>query len=136
MYTKEEQRAYHRKYYLAHKEIIIAKATQYAKDHPEIRKKCNDNQRPNRIKRNLEQKLAFHKMYGEVCGCCGEHRLEFLTMEHILGLQGKKRRSTMEERAEALKEYRPDLYRTLCMNCNTSLGFYGYCPHVDLADRL
>jgi hypothetical protein len=27
----------------------------------------------------------------------------------------------------------PD-YRVLCHNCNTALGFYGYCPHQPLAD--
>ena len=28
----------------------------------------------------------------------------------------------------------PDRYRVLCMNCNFSIGMWGYCPHNKMVD--
>lgn len=74
-------------------------------------------------------KMQFFQMYGESCACCGESTKEFLTIEHINGMQGKKRKHGMYQYKEATNEYRPDLYETLCMNCNHAIGRVGYCPH-------
>jgi hypothetical protein len=74
-------------------------------------------------------KRTFFKMYGEICACCGETTKEFLTMEHKNGLQGLSRHRGMAHYKHAINEYRPDLYETLCMNCNHAFGRVGYCPH-------
>jgi hypothetical protein len=76
-----------------------------------------------------KRRINFLEMYGNKCACCGETQKEFLTIEHINGQKGKKRESSAMAYAKAIKEYRPDLYTILCMNCNHSKGKYGYCPH-------
>ena len=75
------------------------------------------------------RKMLFFEMYGEKCACCGEATKEFLTMEHINGLQGQKKHRGMGQYTDAINEYRPDIYETLCMNCNHAIGRIGYCPH-------
>lgn len=64
------------------------------------------------------------------CACCGEARLEFLSIDHIHG-GGKKH---IQEIGFNLVRWLkanglPDGYRVLCHNCNFALGHYGYCPH-------
>jgi hypothetical protein len=66
-----------------------------------------------------------------VCVCCGEKRIEFLTLDHIGGggrEERKKYPATMLG-GRLRKLGFPSGYRTLCWNCNGSLGMYGYCPH-------
>ena len=71
----------------------------------------------------------FFSMYGNKCECCGEEYVEFLTIEHKQGQKGLKRRGAYSSYKDATSVYRPDLYETLCMNCNHSKGRYGYCLH-------
>lgn len=81
--------------------------------------------------REYTQKVRnkFFDMYGHACSCCGESMHEFLTIEHKNGQAGKKRDSSYRAYLNAIKEYRPDLYETLCMNCNHAKGRFGFCPH-------
>lgn len=72
---------------------------------------------------------TFLEMYGNRCACCGETIEEFLTIEHKLGQAGKKKEGSRNAYGKAIKDYRPDLYEILCMNCNHSKGTKGYCPH-------
>ena len=78
------------------------------------------------------QKVKFLNMYGTQCSCCGETEFEFLSLDHIHGNGGKHREETGTSKLYRLviKEYRPDLYRVLCFNCNRSayLG-KGICIH-------
>jgi len=71
-------------------------------------------------------------VYGGKCACCGELRVEFLTIDHING-QGHQHRLRVgigNHFYEWLKRNNfPSGYRVLCYNCNCSLGHYGYCPH-------
>lgn len=71
--------------------------------------------------------------YGRKCQCCGEVRLEFLTIDHIHGGGNKHRKQLGNGTAFFvwLKEngFPKEDYRTLCMNCNWARGRYGYCPH-------
>ena len=71
--------------------------------------------------------------YGSKCSCCAEGRFEFLTIDHINGrLPQEKGDGHMGEKMyRSLQKwgYPKDRYRLLCMNCNFSLGKYGYCPH-------
>lgn len=69
--------------------------------------------------------------YGGKCECCGEDNFEFLAIDHRNG-GGRKERKTMSTYQIARKVIKlgfPKEYRVLCHNCNSSLGWYGYCPH-------
>ena len=59
------------------------------------------------------------KLYGETCSLCGFGDRRALTLDHI-NRNGNAERREIGERGvyrKALREHRPDLYRTLCMNC-------------------
>ena len=81
--------------------------------------------------------------YGGACACCGEARYEFLAIDHIHGDGASERRKfKMTGGTDIYRRlrdagYPKDRYRLLCHNCNSSLGFYGFCPHERerLADR-
>ena len=111
----------------------------YMKEESKVKKSAYDKKRmedpvlhESKLHRHKEAywkyKTDFFDMYGNACACCGETIKEFLTMEHIEGLRGEKRRRGMYQYKLAAK-YRPDLYETLCMNCNHAIGRVGFCPH-------
>jgi len=90
-----------------------------------------------RLKKSHYQKLHLRKTkqklidtYGGKCVCCKEKIFEFLSLDHVNG-DGSKERNIMKTSLylKAIREKGSGKYRLLCMNCNTSLGFYGYCPH-------
>lgn len=69
------------------------------------------------------------------CNCCGENNIEFLSIDHI-NKDGATQRRKNNLHSGGHNFYRwiikqgfPKGYRVLCMNCNTSFGFFGYCPH-------
>lgn len=81
-------------------------------------------------------KLEVLKAYGNRCSCvgCSEKRAEFLSLEHPNG-GGRKERAEVRAIGTAFYAYVkklgfPKRYTLLCFNCNCSIGFYGYCPHV------
>lgn len=83
---------------------------------------------------NFKIKSEVVNHYGGKCKCCGESRIEFLSIDHIEG-DGYEHRRRLKMRG-GLAFYLwlkrngfPDGYRVLCHNCNSSLGIYGYCPH-------
>ena len=77
-----------------------------------------------------KKRMQALTLLGSVCTCCGESRLEMLTFHHIHGGGNKSRTSGDGTVNEILTMESPtSKYRTLCWNCNISLGFYGYCPH-------
>lgn len=86
-------------------------------------------------KRGREKKLEVIKAYGGCCECCGESNFEFLSIDHKDGDGSEHRKqlglSTSKYLYNWLKKngYPKDKFRLLCMNCNTSFGHYGYCPH-------
>lgn len=109
--------------YYENKEIYLSKA----KD------------RRQRLKRE-----AFAAYGGAICACCGETSIEFLTLDHIAGDGAAHRKRVTEERGWTsrsqsfsgthlylwLKQNNyPPGFQVLCMNCNFSMGKYGYCPH-------
>ena len=86
------------------------------------------------------KKLVFDH-YGNKCVCCGETHKEFLTIDHING-HGRQHRNEIGNSKNTNAWYRwiiqnnyPSYLRILCMNCNFSLGMYGYCPHGDLNEE-
>lgn len=73
--------------------------------------------------------------YGNSCACCGETLFEFLTLDHIEN-DGAAHRRELKANGRSERIYNdliargfPTGFRILCFNCNSALGFYGYCPH-------
>lgn len=69
--------------------------------------------------------------YGGKCACCGESRTEFLAIDHTNNDGAKHRRELGKRTIYSFlsKNGFPLGFRVLCHNCNSALGFYGYCPH-------
>jgi len=72
--------------------------------------------------------------YGGKCMCCGERRWDCLSIHHVNG--GGRAEAKMLGggglylyRDLQRRGFPKDGYQLLCMNCNASLAFYGYCPH-------
>ncbi len=88
------------------------------------------NHRQGKKERKILKELIVEK-YGGECECCGETNKEFLTIDHINGNGYIHRKQIGSKLYTWLKNnnYPKDNYRLLCMNCNFSLGKYGYCPH-------
>ena len=63
------------------------------------------------------------------CECCKENTFEFLTIDHIHGGGNSHRDSVGDVYTWILRNDFPVGFRVLCMNCNNSVGWYGYCPH-------
>lgn len=80
-------------------------------------------------------KIEVMKAYGNKCKCCGEEKIEFLTIDHIDDNGATERKNSNQ--GTGGKFYRwlkknnfpKDNYQILCFNCNCAKGFYGYCPH-------
>ncbi len=74
--------------------------------------------------------------YGGICNCCGEKRMQFLTIDHIDG-GGHKHRNSLKSDGTTfyrwiIKNGFPTGFQVLCLNCN--MGRYlngGICPHKD-----
>jgi hypothetical protein len=86
-----------------------------------------------KVRRQTLKRTVMEAYGGARCACCGETEMAFLTIDHITG-QGRHHRQVIDRRGETfyrwLKVHRfPSGYRVLCMNCNFSLGVFGYCPH-------
>jgi hypothetical protein len=79
----------------------------------------------------IKKRIFDH--YGRACVCCGETNVEFLTIDHING-GGVKHRKSLGGGTAFFRwlcdENFPTEFRVLCMNCNFSLGRFGYCPHM------
>lgn len=71
--------------------------------------------------------------YGNQCKCCGESRIEFLTIEHSFnnGAEHKRKIGNGTVYRDLKKRGFPkdEGYIVLCYNCNMSRGHCGYCPH-------
>jgi len=80
-------------------------------------------------------KVLSHYSGGSVkCACCGECHIEFLVIDHINGGGHRHRREIGAKSSPMFynwlkKNNYPDGFQVLCHNCNSSKGFYGYCPH-------
>jgi hypothetical protein len=88
----------------------------------------------NKLPVTLRRKAELLSHYGgPICVCCEETRLEFLTLDHIDGGGSDQMRELRRLRTSfptwIKKNDYPPGFRVLCLNCNFSLGHYGYCPH-------
>jgi hypothetical protein len=81
-----------------------------------------------------KRKILVLEHYGGKCACCGETKIEFLTLNHTDN-DGRKHR---EEVGAGSQIYgwlvrnnfplEPKL-QVLCWNCQEAKTHYGYCPH-------
>lgn len=118
-------------------------ALHYRKNADKIRGQANNYYSRNKLDiiKNLKDKSRILKKevmaaYGGKCECCGERYIEFLTIDHING-DGAEHRAKCGKGRKIYQDIKKqgfpqDKYRCLCLNCNISLGFYGYCPHKPL----
>lgn len=113
---RQRVNGYNRAYYEQNKEKIRNRKTelmrQYRQADPEKHRKQSRE-----AKARLKERLF--EMYGHVCVVCGFADKRALTLDHI-NQNGNEERKLLGERGvyiRALQEYRPDEYRTLCMNC-------------------
>lgn len=125
----EETRKRGRQYYYDNREAMLAKRRKWFYEHRE--------------KENTKQRVAAQLLrlqclitYGgnpPRCACCGETHPEFLSLDHMNG-GGRQHRLKLHGGGRAIyyflkREGFPLGYRVLCVNCNTAIGLYGYCPH-------
>lgn len=88
------------------------------------------------VKANKALKDEVYAAYGGYsCSCCGTETKEFLSIDHIKG-DGKEHRKLVGGGGRGVALYAwlkrnnfPSGFRILCLNCNFSLGHFGYCPH-------
>jgi len=68
--------------------------------------------------------------YGGKCACCGETRIEFLTIDHKNN-NGNEERRRLNRKSWKLAVMRgfPDDLQILCYNCNMAKAHFGICPH-------
>lgn len=67
----------------------------------------------------LRRRARLLELYGSSCVLCGFEDRRALTLDHVQR-NGQVERAAFGEQGvynKALSEFRPDLYRTLCMNC-------------------
>lgn len=89
----------------------------------------------NKAKRARERRDLLER-YGGRCACCGEGRIEFLALDHIGGggnVHRKEVGSGYHMYRWIINNNYPPGFQVLCHNCNMANGFYGYCPHDELA---
>lgn len=92
--------------------------------------KCDEK----RAETQLKDKQEVLSHYGNICQCCGEHRIEFLTIDHINGDGAEHRRNSPAKGGRSTylwlrrNDY-PSGYQVLCFNCNIAKGSSGECPH-------
>lgn len=83
---------------------------------------------------------AFEAYGGAVCNCCGERRLEFLSLDHVFndGFKDHKHKNgryagaAFYSRLRKLRYPDKNRYQVLCMNCNFGKKINnGVCPHKE-----
>lgn len=84
--------------------------------------------------RYAEARTSILKHYGgdnSACACCGESRIEFLSIDHINGGGNKHLRQLKGESLVIwiAKNNFPEGFQILCHNCNHGKRILGQCPH-------
>lgn len=112
------------KYYIKNKEKILLKIKEYRKANPDkiVQKKGYYYEYWQNIR------SQFFELYGKKCACCGESCESFLVLDHIKG-KDRRCKNNRQSYLDALAEYDPNEYRTLCHNCNQATSGGKICPH-------
>jgi hypothetical protein len=151
-----------KKYYEKNKSSLIRKTTEWRKRNSvywkEYKRKwraipknrdIENQRRRDWVKLNPDWYKNFYKEKRRICiehyskgknccDCCGENKIEFLSLDHINGGGGKHRKEIGSSNLPfwLIKNKFPDGFRILCHNCNQALGHYGYCPHKRITDLI
>lgn len=90
----------------------------------------------NKTKLRIEFINKYKNIYKDIlikCNCCGEIHEEFLTLDHKNnnGADHRCKTGYWGHLYEKMLDdgFDTNDYQILCLNCNSSLGFRGYCPH-------
>jgi 5-methylcytosine-specific restriction endonuclease McrA len=128
-HVPKSQRASRKRWLVLHKDQL----NQYQKNY---RRANRTTLTRKKLAANKTAKLEGIAAYGGKCACCGESRIEFLTLDHIHGRASEPRRITGLKAWARLKArgWPKDNYQLLCFNCNWAKGAYGHCPHQDRRD--
>ena len=103
---------------------------------------CNNEQRKARFRADRLAALLHYSSGNPACACCGEHRLEFLGLDHVNNDGAKHRRQIG---IWGSGQFYTWLRRTgytyadlvvACHNCNMARAMYGKCPHQNEAPQL
>jgi len=94
---------------------------------------CKKRHKERSLQRWKKLRMATLQHYGKKCQCCGEHRIEFLAIDHIKGENNHNKKQDGNLYEWLRRNNYPKGFRTLCHNCNQALGHYGYCPHKKYA---
>lgn len=72
--------------------------------------------------------------YGNLCSCCGEDTVDFLTIEHTLH-DGKQHRATKKSGIykDIVDRGFPSDLTLFCANCNFATRYGNACPHKQLS---
>lgn len=126
---KEKQKKKNMDYYQKNRENLLVKHKEYYNQNKDKWKRSPTDKKKRKA-RYYELKIVVFNHYGNICNCCGEKHIEFLTIDHINGIpEGEKRISGIRLFRQIIKEKFPKTYQILCFNCNNSKSLYGYCPH-------
>jgi hypothetical protein len=103
------------------------------------RQEHRERDRLNKRNHRLRLRKEIIMAYGGKCICCGEDRIEFLSIDHIGGGGNKHRKSLGRTGCQFYYWLRwnnyPKNFRVLCYNCNQSFGHYGYSPNCPNLSR-
>lgn len=138
------QREYSKKWRLKNAEKLKRKARKRYWDNPELyrerarlfrQKNPKKHARDARLyHRKLKTDALLHYSNGALnCACCGEDRIEFLSIDHVNG-GGTAHRKELSQKGTRFylwlrRNNFPPGFRVLCYNCNIAIGHLGYCPH-------
>lgn len=124
----EEQREKSRQWKAANRDRHRASSREYGRKNA-----ASISEKVKAKRRALKQTIL--DAYGNKCACCGEREYEFLTLDHIEN-DGAAHRRELKANGRSERIYKdliarkfPAGFRILCFNCNSAMGFYGYCPH-------
>jgi hypothetical protein len=114
---------------------------------PSIRERINQWNRDHKEQRSARARerhqqlrsMVFDAYGGPSCACCGENHRQFLAIDHVDGGGAEHRRQLRAQGISVgsgfykwLRDHDfPPGFRVLCHNCNSALGFYGFCPHQE-----
>ena len=97
-----------------------------------ICRKCNEEQSKERNKKN---RLEVLSLLGNECQCCHIQDISLLSIDHIEGGGNRERKKTrgksyINKLLSLPIDELTSKYRSLCFNCNYTIGFWGSCPHT------
>lgn len=85
----------------------------------------------------LKEKVVKHYSQGSMnCKCCGESNIHFLTIDHVVPLNGPRVDIGSGFYRRLVKEGFPDGYQVFCYNCNLGKRKNKECPHKASQEEL